>query len=119
MSKYFMIRNATTGLYSSGGSYPTWTAKGKRWNRRGFITSHMSNSTGYRNAAEFYKDAVIVEFEYEPIEVGTTPMREFIERKLNEKEDAHQKSVDSVEKAKYKEAKAIVDKYEQGKNPMT
>ena len=64
----FKIKNIETGLFSSGGTLPTWTKEGKVWNKRGHITSHLSLLREYKNS-NLYTDCTVEE--YEMISVGT------------------------------------------------
>lgn len=38
----YRIRRKRDGLYSAGGGYPRWTAKGKVWSGRGPLTNHLN-----------------------------------------------------------------------------
>lgn len=40
--KVYKIRDLKTGLFSSGGSYPTWSKNGKIWTTLGKCKSHLS-----------------------------------------------------------------------------
>jgi hypothetical protein len=44
------------GLYSTGGSHPDWTSRGKIWNGRGPLICHLQQ-LGWAGA---YRDAVVV-----------------------------------------------------------
>ena len=58
----YKIRNKLTGLYSMGGHIPRFTAKGKTWNTRGALSSHLSLSMGRAHTAyKAYIDCEIVE----------------------------------------------------------
>ena len=62
----FKIRNIE-GLFSTGGTYPSFNKKGKTWTQRGHITSHLSQLREYEKKA-MYAGCTVVEFEM--IEVG-------------------------------------------------
>jgi hypothetical protein len=64
----YKIRNKTTGLYSTGGSYPSFSKKGKAWNARGHVTSHLSlfNKSTKKT---YYEDCEVVCFEVQEITV--------------------------------------------------
>lgn len=110
---YFMVRDKGTGLYSTGGSFPNWAAKGKKWSKRGFITSHISNSVGWPRAKDFYKNAEVVAFEYEPLEVSTTPLIQVINEKQQEREEQSKRHATAEAARKYRAAQDVVRAYEQ------
>lgn len=60
----FMIRRKSDGLYSKGGSSPSFSKNGKVWLQRGYVTSHMSQLT--RFGKERYDDCEVIEFSLEP-----------------------------------------------------
>ena len=45
ISEVYKIRRKTDGLFSSGGTDPSFSKKGKIWNARGHVTSHISQLT--------------------------------------------------------------------------
>jgi len=51
VERYYKIRHRGTGLYSTGGIRPGWTAKGKIWHSLGTLRSHLSQhiGNGYRS----------------------------------------------------------------------
>lgn len=60
----YRIRRAD-GLYSTGGSNPRWTAKGKTWSGTGPLKNHLHfirNSWATRAYGNPYKDAELVAF---------------------------------------------------------
>ena len=63
MNKVYKILHKETGLYSKGGSHPSWSTKGKTWTSLGPLKAHiglvMDNS--WRRAD--MKNWVIVELE--------------------------------------------------------
>jgi hypothetical protein len=40
--KVFMIRRKRDGLFSNGGSYPSFSTRGKQWSRVGDVKSHLT-----------------------------------------------------------------------------
>lgn len=120
--RFYKIKDTVTGLYSSGGSYPTWSDKGKQWSKRGFAINHMANAVGYRTAEEVYKNAELVEFEYEynPVAVSTTKLIDIINEKNKKIALAAEQRKALYNKQKYNEAKAVIEQYETRKVlPMT
>lgn len=53
----YLIRHKTTGLYSSGGNYPSWKKNGKVWTSRGALSGHFAICA---RAPSTYKDAEIL-----------------------------------------------------------
>lgn len=45
----FKIRDKNTGLFSTGGMYPSWTTKGKTWNGMGPLKSHLNQFMKSKN----------------------------------------------------------------------
>ena len=45
-NRLFKIRHRHTGLYSSGGLYPSWTKIGKTWGSLRTLRSHLSQHIG-------------------------------------------------------------------------
>jgi hypothetical protein len=64
----FKIKNTETGLFSCGGTNPSWSKIGKVWPKRGHVTSHLSLVREYKNNA-VYTNCIIEE--YEMVSVGT------------------------------------------------
>lgn len=49
--KCYAIRDADSGLYSTGGTCPKWSAVGKRWSSIGHVKNHLlcwSENGGYQ-----------------------------------------------------------------------
>lgn len=66
--KIYKIRHKLTGLFSTGGSNPFWTKKGKTWSSIGHVKSHISGVVdyGYRDKSD------MVNWEIIEIEVSET-----------------------------------------------
>ena len=45
--KVYKIRDRNTGLYSTGGVRPAWTAKGKTWSTLAPVKAHLSQFAEY------------------------------------------------------------------------
>jgi hypothetical protein len=41
--KIYKIRQKSTGLYSSGGEFPSFNKNGKTWNQLGHLKAHITN----------------------------------------------------------------------------
>lgn len=59
--KVYKIRRKSDGLFSSGGSAPHFTNKGKTWSQKGHVTSHINMLGKY--VSGYYSDCEIVEYE--------------------------------------------------------
>jgi len=73
--KMYKIRDIKTGLFSSGGMYPSWSKNGKIWSTLGKMSSHLKYFD--ENKVLFW-EAV----EYDAIESGTFAVRELTKRKV-------------------------------------
>lgn len=107
----YKIRNKKTGLFSTGSAWPSWSEKGKTYNKQGHITSHLSNALGYNRAKDFYKDAEIVEFELTETETKTMPIIGYIDEKIAASEAEYKRYQERLERQKYEQAQKVVDEY--------
>ena len=73
---FFKIRNKDTGLYSTGGLYPTWSKIGKVWKRRSDLSSHFT-SIGDK-AAKYYANAEVIEIVVNETEITAIPVIEYV-----------------------------------------
>lgn len=80
--KLYKIRNEE-GLYSSGGSRPDWTKKGKTWSNIGYIKNHIHQISD--RDISIYDNAVIVEIEIKEEEFFTYPVIDLI-KSMKDKE---------------------------------
>ena len=103
----FKIRSKTTGLFSTGGQSPGWSKKGKTWNMRGHISTHLSGL--YRTGRETYTNhqAEVVECIIREENVATVPVSEWIadvERRKADKETARKNATeDRLRQQRYAE----------------
>ena len=67
--KLYMIRNTETGLFSTGGSYPTFATKGKMWTTTGALTSHIKLVTKRYGLSRNFDTAEIFKSVYKLCEV--------------------------------------------------
>ena len=65
MIKSYKIRNKLTGLYSTGGSMPSWKAIGKTWSGIGPLKGHLNmiynEYSSYSFVNDPYENAEVVE----------------------------------------------------------
>lgn len=73
--KMFKIRKKGTNLFSSGGSDPRWTTKGKTWGSLAHVTSHLGQAN--QHIAD-YAEAEIVE--YAAIESSVTDVTTMLQQ---------------------------------------
>jgi len=81
------IRNPRTGLYSTGGTTPRWTKKGKVWRGVGPLKNHLNLIRG-----RVYEGCEVVEFEMHIEEADTYPVQALL--------DAHRAKREEVERAR-------------------
>jgi hypothetical protein len=81
--RIFRIRDRKTGLWSGGGSSPSFGKRGKTWDNIGHVGSHVTNAGRY--AAEVYRDAEIVEYVITEKEAKTYDIMAMLERKERQK----------------------------------
>ena len=91
--KVFKIRKKGTNLFSSGGSSPNWTTKGKTW----AAMSHVSNHLGVA-PMRVYADAEIVE--YDVVEVAAQDAAAIVEAKRQAKLKKELKAAQEARKRK-------------------
>lgn len=65
----YKIRRKSDGLFSTGGTCPSWNANGKTWNTRGALSNHMAQLrdpyySRTRRIDDIYGDAEVV---YNPV----------------------------------------------------
>lgn len=101
---FYKIRRKTDGLFSTGGSAPTFTKKGKVWNQRGHVSSHL-NCVGSRDKTinDYYADCELVMMEY--VEVETLTMETFMAEKLQAK--AKRDAAEKERRLKYKRERLL------------
>jgi len=61
----YKIRDKMTGLFSTGGAFPRWTARGKSWSSLTYVKSHLGlvDNGRWGNKAHPYINAEIVTFD--------------------------------------------------------
>lgn len=116
MNRYFKIRDISTGLYSSGGDTPSWDSEGKRWKRKNHATSHITLATNRHGQGRYYDSAELVEFEYEPTEISSVPLRQLIQEKKQAEEEREKRYKQSADAERYRKAQAVIAEYESKRN---
>lgn len=95
-AKVYKIRHKQTGLFSSGGTTPKWTKKGKAWSALGHLKSHISQVEAPRAYPAWYRgrgpahihpytDAEVVVFEQ--VEAETRDVMDLIDEVAHAKLD--------------------------------
>lgn len=98
--KIFKIRNKATGLWSTGGSSPRWTKKGKIWSTYAHVKSHLRGVAGTRYATVMNGIADWEIVELEVIENSVSSALDIVnafEAERKEKERLYQERQNSVE----------------------
>jgi hypothetical protein len=105
--KVYKIRDKATGLFSSGGSMPDWSSKGKAWNNRGALSSHLSivNNIGVYNNAEM--------IEYETIENAIIPIVDLLEQKKLKKAEQTRKYNEYIQKTIEERERKLLEELKQ------
>jgi hypothetical protein len=112
MSTY-KIRDKNTGKFSTGGTRPGWTKRGKAWSTLGYLKAHLaqvdspSRRTAYGpppTGPHPYVDAEIVEFG----EVGKRDVSLLLAEAAEEEREKRRKADEINRKRKADEAKAKV-----------
>ena len=63
--KIYKIKSLKTGRFSTGGSYPSYTKKGKTWAEKGHVSSHLSCQDGHGRQSYKINECVIVCYDFE------------------------------------------------------
>lgn len=92
----YKIRRKSDGLFSTGGSWPSFNKKGKIWSQRNHVTSHIGQVGGYgKKLKDFYADCEVVLLELIENELEVIPAMEWKETdkttRSKELEEARQK----------------------------
>lgn len=66
----FKIRRRADGLFSSGGSWPHFSPKGKVWKRQGDVTNHIHQV----DRRALYTDCDVIRYEVVETINGATPV---------------------------------------------
>ena len=97
---YKILRN--DGLFSDGGTWPSFSKKGKIWKRKGDLSSHLSQIDHGRAQRAGYNDCEIIEYELVETEVGRTNMQEYLAEAYERKLEKEKKERERIENAKRK-----------------
>lgn len=93
----FKIRRRKDGLFSSGGSRPSFSTKGKLWGVRGHLTNHLNIMSNCGRLLSAYHDCEIVE--YEMTEVGTEDAQDYVNARHQQRvelETARKKRIEDL-----------------------
>lgn len=116
----YKIRRKSDGLFSKGGSTPSFSKIGKIWKQKGHLTSHVNqlwnNGLGYRNHTHpyqkhVYEDCEIVSYEIVETEMpGTQTIMEYIKEREEEKRQEAVRAQERREKAAKEARRAEYEK---------
>jgi len=100
----YKIRRKSDGLFSKGGTSPSFSNKGKIWNSRGHVTSHLSQF-GDRDKNRYYKDCEVVCIEIQEVDTDTTDVFEWkpTEATIRAKELEEQRELEREKQRKLEE----------------
>lgn len=113
----YKIRNVYSGLYSTGGTTPSFSKKGKEWKRIGDLKCHLGQLQSWRRH-DPYKDCELIELTKVIQETESAkPLSQFLQeienqkmKKEREAEERYNKRIEAQERA---ELKRLREKYEQ------
>ena len=97
----FKIRRKADGLFSTGGSWPRFTKKGKLWKAQGHLTSHLTQVQDHLKA-NYITDCEIVEYELIEQPVGTLSIASYMQE-AQDRKDARRKEYEDRRAAYRKE----------------
>lgn len=98
----YKIRRKSDGLYSTGGSWPTFSTTGKIWRQKGHLTSHLKQLAPRARAVE-YHNCDIVQFEVIEEEIESTSVATYtsdLERLARERARQEAKQKDAKQRLK-------------------
>lgn len=113
----YKIRRKTDGLFSSGGSSPSFSKKGKVWRSQSAISLHFSMLVKYsdsyykRDYLGVYEDCEVIAYEMKEIESKPAfewadRIRERKEMRKQEREEAHRTWLEENRRKEYLALKA-------------
>ncbi len=109
----FKIRSRKTGKYSKGGVWPTFSATGKVWKRKGDISSHFSQLDAH--GRQVYHDMDVEVVELHVVEVETTSGSAWIDAAKQRAADREAAKAERVrmyrEDLERKQLAALIKKY--------
>jgi hypothetical protein len=98
----FKIRRKTDGLFSTGGSRPSFSKQGKLWKRKSDLTCHINLVVSSYKGTSVYEECELVIFKVTETEVSSQLLREYIQ----EREDAKQQRELELQQARDRRAQA-------------
>jgi hypothetical protein len=84
----YKIRRRSDGLYSKGGGWPNFSAKGKSWPSLGALHAHLNLVYGRGGQFERYADCEIVNIEVVEKEFGFTGVADYQALCVKERQEA-------------------------------
>jgi len=116
----YRIRRRSDGLFSTGGSPPGFTKKGKLWRTQGALTNHFNLVSGWQGKAQdVYANCDIVTYELTEQETEVRSAHEVLQAVADRKAAAIQKREkarrDRIENLERKKARDLIKKF--GPNP--
>ncbi len=105
MPEIYKIRNAA-GLFSTGGTYPNFNARGKSWSHRGHLSNHLAQLGKHGQTDYIRQGCEVVTYELVQTESDTVSITDYIDgvterRKRREADQARQAAEFRRDKALY------------------
>lgn len=93
----YKVRRKTDGLFSMGGTTPSFGKKGKSWQHKGYLTRHLQEL--YQASKKMYlRDCEIVQYELTEVELDPIDIVDYIkevsDNKAKKQADAKRKMKD-------------------------
>lgn len=107
----YKIQRMSDGLYSTGGSYPRFSKKGKIWKQRGHVSSHLTLFSESEKK-KIYGDCKVVGFEVVEEEIGSIDVSDWTLAKstIRAKELQEQRQLEYQKEQKLQEIKRLEEK---------
>lgn len=67
------------GLFSTGGSYPSFNERGKSWVQRGHLSNHLAQMGKSGRSEYINRGCEVVTFEMVPLETETVGIRDYLD----------------------------------------
>lgn len=114
----YKIRDKKTGLFSRGGSNPSWTKGGKTWTNIGHVKNHLHQllrSYDMDVKASPYKNAEIIKIEVDLDDCFSYDVGMMVDEMISKKQEQDSKAEQSYIKWVYKQEmetlKLLLDKH--------
>jgi len=115
---FYKIRRKSDGLFSTGGSSPGFSKKGKTWSTRANLDRHLGMLLQYPDrfwGLPVYKDCEVITFitevtDYEPVDKFISVVAERKQMKEQERKERHDAWMCDLRRKKYEALKEEFEK---------